>query len=531
MMNVAIYRRVSTKAQTEGFSLAEQLDRLTALAESRGATYEDFCDPGRSGETLEGRPAMTGLLSRLDDFDAVLVIDDSRLARNEMVAAVIREKLRKTDTLLITPSGEIDLNDPSAQFASGVLGLASQLEQRLRSQKSVAALRRGAETGYWPGGPPPYGYRLARVDETRHKKLVIDDEEVRFLKEAVRLILEEGHSTYSACAELNARGFRTRREQRLWQHPNLCHQLRKQHLTGTWIYNQGGQPIAITIPAILSEDEWGRLQRAIKGTPRPLRKQRFYPLSGRSGNHLHCQCGGEFTGLKRSEKDNRPYYRCNRTEAHWDTQRCTFYPRTYRAVEIEAAAWDQVVAVLSDEEYLTSLAAGYLSEQRVDEGTVQQRNVLEVEADRLRRQRKAIVRELAATERLDLLNDTLEDIDMDIEEIEAKLDDLPSRTGPVDLDSLEPAIHALTASANEMLNDLTPELMAKVFDLLEVQLTRVAADRFEGTGTIPIPGNEESFDGLLSGDVGKGGLQALAPLRPRSDPDAAGGPLVPGRAL
>ena len=231
--NIATYRRVSTAHQTEGFSLDQQLERLVALAEKRGATYEDFCDAGRSGETLDGRPAMTELLARLDEFDAVAVVDDSRLARSEMVAAVIREKLRNSDTLLITTSGEVDLNDPSAQFASGVLGLASQLEQRLRSQKSIAALRRTAEAGYWPGGPAPFGYRLAKDDETSHTKLVIDDDEATFLKAAVTLILEEGHSTYSACAELNARGFRTRKERRLWQHPNLCHQLRKSHLTGT----------------------------------------------------------------------------------------------------------------------------------------------------------------------------------------------------------------------------------------------------------------------------------------------------------
>ena len=515
-MNVAIYRRVSTKAQTDGFSLDEQLERLGALAEELGSTFEDFCDPGRSGETLDGRPAMTELLSRLDEFDAVLVVDDSRLARNELVAAVIREKLRTSDTLLITPSGAIDLNDPSAQFASGVLGLASQFEQRLRTRKTVDGLRDAAKKGYWPGGPPPYGYSLAVVDLTRHKKLIIDDDEARFIKAAVKLILEEGHSTYSACAELNARGFRTRKKQRLWQHPNLCHQLHKPHLTGTWIYNQGGRPIVVPIPAILTEDEWTRLQQAIKGTPNPLRKQRSYPLSGRSGNRVHCQCGGQFTGLRRKEKDKRPYYRCNRTETHWGAQRCTFYPRTYRAIEIERAVWEQVVAVLNDEDYLLSLAVEYLSEQKLDEDTLQQRKVLEVDADRLRREQKAIVRELAATERLDLLKDTLEDIDTDLEEVEAKLENLPSPTGSPDLASLDSVIGALTASARKRLTNPSPKLMAEIFALLEIQVTRVAADRFEGTGIVPISGDDSSLDGLLNGDVGKMTAPVHAPLRRRS---------------
>ena len=57
-MRAAFYRRVSTSSQVEGFSLQTQLDSLTDLAQRQGYHWEDFCDPGRSGETLEGRPAI-----------------------------------------------------------------------------------------------------------------------------------------------------------------------------------------------------------------------------------------------------------------------------------------------------------------------------------------------------------------------------------------------------------------------------------------------------------------------------------------
>ena len=76
MKRAAVYRRVSTPSQVEGFSLDTQLDQLSRLAEAGGYQWEDFCDPGISGEKFEERPALLELLSRLDEFDAVLVVEN-----------------------------------------------------------------------------------------------------------------------------------------------------------------------------------------------------------------------------------------------------------------------------------------------------------------------------------------------------------------------------------------------------------------------------------------------------------------------
>lgn len=62
MRRAALYRRVSTPGQVDGFSLTVQLERLSRLAEGQGYECEDFCDPGLSGEKLEERPALMRLL-------------------------------------------------------------------------------------------------------------------------------------------------------------------------------------------------------------------------------------------------------------------------------------------------------------------------------------------------------------------------------------------------------------------------------------------------------------------------------------
>jgi len=66
-MRFAMYRRVSTMKQANGFSLEDQASVITDLA----ATYHDYCDIGRSGESLTERPQLAELLGRLDEYDAV----------------------------------------------------------------------------------------------------------------------------------------------------------------------------------------------------------------------------------------------------------------------------------------------------------------------------------------------------------------------------------------------------------------------------------------------------------------------------
>ena len=65
---------------------------------------------------------------------------------------------------------------------------------------------------------------------------------------------------------------------------------------------------------------------------------------------------------------------------------------------------------------------------------------------------------------------------------------------------------ALVSAAQEKLAKPTLELMAQIFDLLEIELHRSEdGHRFEGTGSIPIP---EDGDNPF-GEVGEGGPQGL----------------------
>lgn len=82
-----IYTRVSTAAQTEGYSLDAQQKRLKDFAEYKGLEIAgEYCDAGKSGHSIKGRTAfmemMDDITSGKDDISFVLVFKLSRFGRN-----------------------------------------------------------------------------------------------------------------------------------------------------------------------------------------------------------------------------------------------------------------------------------------------------------------------------------------------------------------------------------------------------------------------------------------------------------------
>ena len=270
MNTAAIYLRVSTRHQAEdGFSLDDQRTTLTALAASRGWETTIYEDAGLSGESIEGRPGMVALLAAVarSEHHALLVVDESRLAREDLPAAIIRDRLRRASVTLVTPSGDRDLTDPAAVLVATILGANHAFEQKLRTAKTTAGLRSTARAGYWPGDPAPYGFRLTPdPDGTRHKVLTIVDNEAQLIRDAADMILDHGHTTWTAARTLNASG-RLTRSGTPWHFRNLAFQLQKPHHTGTYTYNSSDGPITMGIPTILEQGRWDALQALIRRTP------------------------------------------------------------------------------------------------------------------------------------------------------------------------------------------------------------------------------------------------------------------------
>lgn len=82
-----MYTRVSTAVQVDGYSLEAQSEKLRKYAEyKKMEVVREYCDAGRSGMSIKGRPAFMEMLddisSEKDEICCVLVFKLSRFGRN-----------------------------------------------------------------------------------------------------------------------------------------------------------------------------------------------------------------------------------------------------------------------------------------------------------------------------------------------------------------------------------------------------------------------------------------------------------------
>lgn len=92
--------------------------------------------------------------------------------------------------------------------------MVSAHDRRSLVVKMAKGQRARGLAGGWPGGKPPYGYRLVWPEGSGGGKplpvVQIDQAEADMLRVAVDAILDEGCSTGQACTRLNALGYKTR---------------------------------------------------------------------------------------------------------------------------------------------------------------------------------------------------------------------------------------------------------------------------------------------------------------------------------
>lgn len=187
-MRVIAYVRVSTIEQAEsGAGLAAQRAAITAEAERRGWTVVDVIeDAGYSAKDLK-RPGLGDALMRLKrgDADALAVSKMDRLSRSLLDFAGIMQRAQREGWALVALDSPADLTTPSGEAMAGVMAVFAQLERRLISERTKAALaeRKAA------------GVRLGR-------ERVITPE----VEERVRALRAEGLSIRSVAETLSGEG-------------------------------------------------------------------------------------------------------------------------------------------------------------------------------------------------------------------------------------------------------------------------------------------------------------------------------------
>jgi site-specific DNA recombinase len=140
-MRAALYARVSSEEQVEGYSIDAQRRAFQTLVQGRGWTaYREYIEEGKSARTedISKRPVFKemiadGLAGR---FDVLIVHKLDRFSRNLRITLEYFDKLQKYGISFFSISEQIDFTTPSGKVHLALLGAFAQYYSDNLSQET-----------------------------------------------------------------------------------------------------------------------------------------------------------------------------------------------------------------------------------------------------------------------------------------------------------------------------------------------------------------------------------------------------------
>ena len=171
--------------QVDRYSLEGQKNGLKRFADREEmeivGIYEDA---GKSGKSIEGRPAFKKMLSDIKnglEIDYILVYKLSRFGRNAADILNSLEFVQSYGINLICIEEGIDSSQTSGKLLISVLSAVAEIERENIIEQTMNGRREKARQGGWNGGFAPYGYYL------KDNQLLIEETEA----EAIRIIFDK----------------------------------------------------------------------------------------------------------------------------------------------------------------------------------------------------------------------------------------------------------------------------------------------------------------------------------------------------
>lgn len=285
-MNAVIYARYSSNAQTEQ-SIEGQLRDNYAWAEQQGITVVgEYIDRALSG-TKDTRPSFQRMIddSSKRQFEMVIVWKLDRFARNRYDSAIYKARLKKHGVRVVSVKENIT-DSPEGIILEGMLESMAEYYSANLAQNVRRGLRESIAKGNYCGGTVPYGYKL------EGKKLVVDE----MYAPMIRYMFERyaaGDGKAKIIAELNRRGYRTRRHKTLTI-GSMNSILKNTAYVGRYVYS--GQVIQGLSQPIISEELFQNVQQRLKAVaraPAAAKAKVSYLLQGK----IFCgHCGASMVG-------------------------------------------------------------------------------------------------------------------------------------------------------------------------------------------------------------------------------------------
>ncbi len=203
----AIYIRVSSERQIEGFSIDGQRRYLEGYAEHEGMTVVDtYVEPGKSGKSIEGRTIFQKMLEDVStgaiDIDFVIVFKLSRFGRNAKDVLNSLSHLQNYGVNLICKDDGLDSSTAMGRMMITILGAVAEMERENISTQTMLGREEKARQGGWNGGFAPYGYLL--VDG----KLEINEVDAEIVRTIFNKFVNDGLGYSTISSYFNKQGIK-----------------------------------------------------------------------------------------------------------------------------------------------------------------------------------------------------------------------------------------------------------------------------------------------------------------------------------
>src|SRR5450755_637114 len=216
---VALYVRVSGEEQKQGHNIDSQIAELKQFATQREwPVFEVYSDETWSGAAL-ARPALDKLRDDAGKklFDAVLINDVDRLARDVTHLGIIKRDLERSGVKVIFRKIPLE-SSPTHNLLVNILGSFAEFERELIMDRTRRGRRHKVETRQeFIGCIPPYGYRyIPGKKPDQGGQLLVDAEEAAVVREMYHWVDALGISGMGVVARLRREGSRPRKGGAAW---------------------------------------------------------------------------------------------------------------------------------------------------------------------------------------------------------------------------------------------------------------------------------------------------------------------------
>ena len=312
-----IYVRVSSKEQVDGYSLNSQEKACREYCEKNGwDVLKFFREEGESAKTTD-RTQLTLMkdfcIKNIGRVGYLVIWKVDRFARSQTDHFELKLFFSKLGIELKSASESIE-NTASGRAVEGMLAVMAQLENDIKTDRTLTGMKAKALDGYWPM-KAPWGYENIR--DTLGRKVIVPDAETAPVVKFLFTEFAKGTIRMSDLTRKASKKWNVKSQHGLKLSKQLVYKtLRKPIHCGLIVVHKWGVSVQGKHEAIVSKKLFQEVQDLLDGK-KPTKETRNRDNPDFLLRGVLCDaCGGSMTGGFSTGKLGKryPYYNCLKKE-------------------------------------------------------------------------------------------------------------------------------------------------------------------------------------------------------------------------